>query len=245
MKNIFIIVFFVFGMISNIHSQSARSSFRTAERRINVDSLAEAKVLYLFDGFKKAVVYYPEREYAEFLINYRLLHDEISVKFTDSSTKALGTEKLFDSIIVDKRKFVYKQKVGYLEDFNSKHDLFIKHKTDYTMTELKPGAYGEASSTSAAQSVSVMAAGHRLPGELGKLVMLENTSGNEVQVTLTYTPKLGIVKNNEFIQINSRRGLNKYFPENKSEIKTFLRKNKISFSQRTDIIKLIEFLNNF
>lgn len=244
MKNIFIIVFFVFGMISNIHSQSARSSFRTAERRINVDSLAEAKVLYLFDGFKKAVVYYPEREYAEFLINYRLLHDEISVKFTDSSTKALGTEKLFDSIIVDKRKFVYKQKVGYLEDFNSKHDLFIKHKTDYSMTEIKQGAYGDASATAAVQSVSVMAAEHSLAGET-RNVTLENTSGNEVQVTLTYIPKFGIVKNNEFIQINSRRGLNKYFPENKSEIKTFLRKNKISISKRTDIIKLIEFLNNF
>ncbi len=228
-----------------ILAQTHRSTFRTNDATIELEEEANTSVVYLFSDFMPAVIYYPG-EYAQMNINYRLLMDEIIALDERGETKALTTREKFDSIVVNNdMRLVFHNRFGYLEKPPARNKrFFIKHQSTYTMNEIVPGAYGQASPTSSAQSVNVLAGRENFSvASRGERLRLENTTGNEVQVNIVARPTLGLIINNDFNIINSRRDLNRLFPDHRSEIRSFLRSERISFDERLDLLKLVEFLD--
>lgn len=245
-KNKFLITTVLLLMsVQIISAQTHRSTFRTNDASIELELEASPRVIYLFPEFMPAVIYYPE-QYAEMNINYRLLMDEIIALDERGETKALATREKFDSIIINNdMRLVFHHRFGYLEKPPAQNKrFFIKHQSTYTMNEIVPGAYGQASPTSSAQSVNILAGRENFSvGSRGERLRLENTTGNEVQVNIVARPTLGLIINNEFNIINSRRDLNRLFPDHRSEIRSFLRSERISFDERLDLLKLVEFLD--
>ncbi|MFW5724824.1 MAG: hypothetical protein ACOCX0_00150 [Bacteroidota bacterium] len=224
-------------------AQTYRNNFRTNEASIELEELASPEVVFLFRKFQPAIIYYPT-EKVEMNINYRLFQDEIISEAPGGETRALSTRRLFDSIVVNDMLLIYDKNYGYVEKVRTQEKtFFIKYQSLYTMNEITQGAYGQASPAASAESVNVLA-GRESGNLISDRVTLENTTGNEVQVNIIFQPTMGLIEENQFEQISSRRDLNKLFPDHRSAIRSFLRKEKISFDERMDLIKLAKFLES-
>lgn len=229
---------------SFIFSQSYRGSFRTSERVIELEEQAENRFVYLFDEFQKAVLYV-QNEAKELRINYRLLRDEFLVLDENGTWKALSRELRFDSLVVDdKMTFVYHPQHGYFEKLSlrGRSIFYIKYQTTYSMQEIRQGAYGDAPSSAAVESVSILAGQNHVMSGSGELLLVENVSGNPVRVNLHRFPTLVFLQNGAFLSLNTRRDLTRNFPNYDSDIRRFLRQERIAFDQRDDLRKLAAFI---
>ncbi len=225
----------------SVWSQTHRSTFQSTEKVIDIEEKADPKVVFLFDNFKSAKIYYPDK-YAELDINYRLLRDEVIVKTDESKVKTLSTRDKFDSILVNNMNFIYNDNFGYLEKIDKDGDFYIKHVTTYITDVVMQGAYGEASpSSSVAKATDAQVGRSRKRGGI-RPYEFENTAQNPIRVTLTYRPKLAMIVDDELITFRTRRNLNDVFSDYRSEIRRYVRSENISFDQREDLIRLSEYL---
>lgn len=241
MKNLIVLTLFLAGFCLKSNAQTQRSSFRTTESTIELEELSSPEVVFLFRDFQPAIIYY-SGEKVEMKINYRLFQDEIISEGPGGEIRALSTRRLFDSIAVNDMLLIYDRNYGYVEKVRTgKETFFIKYQSLYTMNEIQQGAYGQASPAASAESVNVLAG--KESNLRNERVTLENTTGNEVQVNIVSKPTLGLIQGEQFQQINSRRDLNRLFPDHKSEIRSFLRQENISFDERKDLLKLALFLD--
>ncbi len=236
----FFSIFFFSSFI--LHAQTLRTSFRSEERVIDLEKNAGQEFLYLFDSFRQAHVYYPG-EYAVFNMNLNILNDQMIIERPGEENQVLSPGRI-DSIQIDDKTFIHHRRFGYLEIISGKTQKFhVKYHTSYTMQEIRQGAYGDAPATAAVQSVNILAGQAHTLTDIGEFLYLENQSGNPVRVSLVSRPTFGIIKNNEFITIESRRALNRLYPDHRSEIRSFLRDNDIEFDIRSDLIKLAVFID--
>lgn len=229
-----------------VAAQSKHHTFRTNERNIRVEEKASPDVVFMFNDFQPATVYYPDEVLVQLRLNYRLIRDEMIVIGERGDVKSLATGRRLDSLIVNNMVFVYHNIFGFLEKVPGieQNNFFIKHQSTYSMSEIRQGAYGKASPSASVQNVSTISGANRsgarqVPGE----TLLENVSGNEVEVVVIRKPQLGYMKDNVLRSANSRRELQALFPEHSSEIRSFLRKERISFDRREDLIKVAQFLS--
>lgn len=227
-----------------MQGQTHRSSFRTSERTINIEDRAEKKFVYLFNDFVPAIAYVGSDEKA-FMINYRLLQDEIIVKDENGQTKALSKDLKLDSLVVGAMTFIRHNRFGFLEKVAAgEKTYYIKYQTTFSMEEIRQGAYGDAPATAAVQSVNVLAGQSQGINTMGEHILLENVSGNPVRVNLVSGPSFGYIDGADFIVVSSRRDLNRIYPDRSAEIRSFLRKEDIALDVREDLLKLVSFLDS-
>jgi len=225
-----------------LQAQTHRTSFRSEERVIDLEKNVGQKFLYLFDSFRQAHVYYPG-EYTVFNMNLNILNDQMIIERPGEDNQLLSTSRI-DSIQIDGKTFIHHRRFGYLEIISgNSQDFYIKYYTSYTMQEIKQGAYGDAPATAAVQSVNILAGQTHTLTDTGEFLYLENQLGNPVRVSLVSGPTFGIIKDNEFVSIDSRRTLNRLYPDDRTQIRSFLRDNDIEFDVRSDLIKLAFFID--
>lgn len=248
MKFILSIILCAFVAVYQSDAQTERSSVRTSDQTIDIEKMVDSTLVYLFDNYIKAKAYYSNQQ-MDVELNYRLLVDEFIVRSSGSSYQTLNSKNLDSIITVDNRYFSFKPEIGFVEKIDDKENrFFIKFQTTFTMTEMKPGAYGNASPTASTQSVQHLGrlGGHAGHTHTSRDFYLQNSSGNEVQINLTSRPLFIIYHDNEYKNIRSRRDLTRIFPRNKrSEINSYIKNEDISFDVRNDLIKLAHFLEKF
>lgn len=223
-------------------AQTHRTSFRSQERSINLEENAEKHFFYLFDDFQDARIYYPG-QVSEARLNMNILNDQMILQRPGQDDQVLATTRRFDSIKINDQTFIHHRRFGYLEILQgARQNFYIKYHTSYSMQEIRQGAYGDAPATAAVQSVNVLAGQAHTMSETGEFLFLENQSGNPVRVSLLSRPTFGMIVGNEFVDFDSRRALNRQFPDHRSPIRSFLRNNDIEFDKREDLIQLAAFL---
>lgn len=235
-------LFFAFNQAT---AQTNRSTIKTSNQKINIEKEADSSVVYLFNNYQTAIAYYG-KHFIELEINYRLLSDEIIALQDDSSFKALVTKDLDSIVTRDSRIFVFRETIGFLEKTSPNSNLFfIKYRTTYTLTELKPGAYGNASPTASTQSVQHLgrlghSAGH---SRTARDFYLDNPTGNDVQIDLTSKPILILLHDNQFKTIGSMRELIRLFDRTeRSEIRNYIKDNNIAFDNRNSLVQLSRYI---
>lgn len=226
-----------------VNGQTYTTNFRTTDKNIKVEENVEDKYIWLFDDFKKAIIHV-DNKYSEYWVNYKLTIDAFVAKDEDGNSQILSQNFNMDSLVIEDRVFIYHPQYRYLEKLEENGNAYyIKYQTTYMLEEIKQGGYGDALASASVQSVNILAGqGEGIPTR-GNSLYLPNASGNPVSVHLTTNPVFGVILNDTFETIDSRRDLIKTFPYRKSEIRTFLRRNKIKFDVRDDIITLIGFLS--
>ncbi len=241
-KNYYLFVFLILAK-SAVYSQTHTTNFRTTEKNIKVEENVEDRYIWLFDEFKKSVIYV-ENEYSKYMMNYKLTTDVFVAKDESGNSKMLSEDLKIDSMIIEDRVFIFHPQFRYLERLGSfSNTYYIKYRTTYVLEEIKQGGYGDALASASVQSINILAGqGEGIPTR-GNFLHLSNTSGNPVRVHLTTGPLLGVIIGGNFKTIQRRRDLIRLYPENKSSIKLFLRENKVKFDVREDIITLIDFLS--
>ena len=97
----------------------------------------------------------------------------------------------------------------------------------------KEGAYGQMSSTASIESVDTYYSG----SQTYKLTQ-------KSAITLRKKRALFFIgdNNNNFLPA-SKKNITKMFSEKKAAIKSFIKENKIAFSNEDDLVKLIDFLS--
>jgi hypothetical protein len=221
-----------------------QSRFRTTDARVNLEEKADTTTLFLFSRFRDAVVYYPS-EFANLKLNYRILNDEMIALDANGNIKAINPNTGFDSIVVEGRVFIYMAGLGYLEKIRGINlPLYIRMQGSYTMNEIVVGAYGSTPASAATKNYNSIDNPHATRMNIDPTKNIQNASGNEVEFIVESGPVLGIARNNTFEPIQSRRDIQKLFPESASELRSFLRSEQISFDNRLDLIKVGKFMDD-
>lgn len=228
-----------------VYSQTLRTTFRTSDQNINLENHASQDYFYLYNDYKKGVVYFPDG-YMETVFNLDLFRNHMLTKNSKGKPKVLNPHsKKPDSIRVGDQLFIYDNTHGFVELLKHEEDYtyFIKYRTDYRAEELSPGAYGSAPTTSSTQRVSVQAI-QSGTGYDRQPLTLQNRSSNEVRITLTSGPVFLVKNNNEYTEVKSRRDLRRQFSLSRRDVRRFTRSENINFDERLDIIKLTSFIED-
>ncbi len=243
MKNIRLYVLIILvSTTSALKGQVITDSFRSKQQNINIEENAKDQVVYLFNDYQSAVVYYPGEKLAQMQINYRLLADEMIIQGRRGSNQSLATGKKFDSLRVRDMTFIHHPEFGFLEKlefYGSK--FYIKHQSTYYKQDVQRGGYGQAPPSASTQNVNVIATQHRNIAYSDDM-LLRNERGNEVEVRVTYKPLFGIVDNGEFIAFTSNRRLRRHFREHRSEIRSFIREHNIDLDKAKDMRTIAKYL---
>lgn len=236
-----LVLFMTTGILS---AQSLRTSFRTSARTIDIEELADSRVVYLFDEYQEGQVYLSGGRTSTMKLNYRLLVDDMVAINDRGESRSIIRGAAFDSLRINDMLFIYHRTYGYLEKFlHDGKEFYIKHQSTHSMDEVIQGGYGQAPASSSTQRINLISAsnlGSR--GPQGRDISLENLSGAEMEIVITRRPLIVHVLDGDFVTFTTRRQVNRAFPDHRSEVRSFFRRNSISFDEREDLIKLGEFL---
>ena len=243
----YVTLLFMLFLLQGLYGQIHRASFQSIERDIDLEQLADPKVVYLFEDFQKARVYYPDGKIVEMNLNYRLLVDDMIVKTERRGIQSMIRGDVFDSIRINDMLFVFDRKLGFIEKFENHGDaFFIKHQSTYTQDEVVRGAYGQPTPSASTQAVNIVSASS-VAGRTGQHITdltVQNLSGGEVQINILRRPIFIYFIDGVPETIINRRQLNRLFSGHRSEIRAFLRNESISFDERDDLIRLGNFLTS-
>jgi hypothetical protein len=226
-----------------IQAQTRKSIFRTMDHSVNIDEKADSTVIFLFDKFTPAVVYYPE-EIAYLDINYKIFTDEMIAIHPQKDAMVLSTEVKFDSIIVANKVFIYHPIHGYLQKLDSSLPLYIKIQGDYVMNEITQGAYGSNPASASMRNYNSIDNRIAITGNFDPLKNIQNTSGNEVEFTVTSQPTLVYLQDNKMTTIKNRKSVPDVFGIKSAAVRSFVRSENIDFDNTDDLIQLARFIED-
>ena len=244
MKKTALLLFFIAISTSSLDAQMLRENFVSADREIRIEEEASFEMKNLFPGYLDGIVYNNQKETSRQL-NYHVLFDLFYAADRRGTRVFLKPEGI-DSIRVNNLLFMFYIGYGYFEVVTREHGLTLlrKHGVDISSESLTVGAYGSTARSQSAQSVQSLVR----PGMgdfADRTVKLENPAGQELHVTVRRIVYFSLLtENGDPVRINSRRSLQREFPEFRLEIRTFLRQNNTDFDQEQDMIELTRFLGS-
>lgn len=196
-----------------------------------MDVLTPADVLFN-PQFTDGKVFFRDGTVVAAKLNYNCLFDEIHFIDPKGDTLALANEKTISYISIDKDTFYYEQ--GYLRLLAGNHVARLAEKQVWRVGGNKVnGAFNTTSTTSAITSYTSY-----------------NTAGSRYSLAINEDVDLRKVRNYYFADNNNRfvqagkKNLLMLFPKAQRQIERYLEENKVDFTKREDLEKVIQFLEH-
>jgi hypothetical protein len=188
--------------------------------------------MYRYSQFAEGKAFYKNGGITESRFNYNYLTNRILFINPKGDTLELSNGEDFEKIAIRSDTFCYYNK-GFIQQLthHTTYNLFLKTSLRYNGRE-KKGAYGGYSSTSASTSISDMYVSVG-PG-VGKL-----TSDENIMYSFGHSYYLS-GKYGTFYPA-SKKGIYELLPKHQKEIKEFLQTNKIDFTKKDDMEKLLDY----
>ena len=164
------------------------------------------------------------------MLNYNTLTQEMVFKQGEQYL-AIADPVSVDTIFLNGEKFIYANNLFYEVGVNAPVSLYIQHASDIISSGTETG-FGKTQ-TSAANGLTDLKSS-------GKAYSLSLTNEYSIRNKTNYFLK----KDGNFIAVNNLKSVKKIFPEKEAAIDVYAKQNKISFKDRDDVIKLIEFSNS-
>lgn len=162
------------------------------------------------------------------LFNYNLLYDKIQF-INHGDTLEMSNPTLFDSILIDKQVFFYRQEYGFLEQVAASGSINLVKKTSIKIKPMSVGAYDGATTTSAINKVNTYTTGFNV----------YNFTVNE-DVAIKESVDWYWMNTNGDIKKATKNNLFLFLPESKQKkAQAFMKENKISFAKEEDLARLI------
>lgn len=243
MKKSIILLSLLFFMISYgfCQTQPRAETIRTTNEEIMVNELASFHMQYLMDEFTQGIIYFSEKGPAEGKINYNILMDAIQYYDDQGELLTVPADEPLDSVELADHVLIPFDK-GIIEVFHTESGpLLLRRIIIYKLEKLVRGAYGSVERTSAVDQVSSISG----RGVLGQDFRVTNPSKEEMELLLRYQQKYYFpASDDQYIELSSRRNVQRAFPEHHSKIKSFIRKNKIDFDSTESLKQLASFLHS-
>jgi hypothetical protein len=189
------------------------------------------KDIYRFPEFKSGTVYFYDDRKIDAPLNYNLLTQTVQFISPNNDTLSLADEKEIKAIGIDGHYYLYRD--GYYEVKNAfGKNKFLARQSIRIANIKKIGAYG--------QTVE------------GGANTYTNFSNGATDVTLMVNTKTTLLKEetyffadeNNGISSASKKSLLKLLSKNEDTVGNFIEANAIDFKKKTDIEKLIAYLNS-
>jgi hypothetical protein len=185
---------------------------------------------YVFDDFKQGNVKQKDGNIYCTLLNYNTLTEEM-IFVSNGTNLALDKIEIIDSVIIDNHIYIPKDKAFYEQIMAGKISLFIQHKSEL-QTKGNQVGYGGTSLISSTSKMSSLSSS-------GLVYNLKLPSEYTIEDNSHYWIKY----NNKYFEIANEKDLRKIFVTFEQEIKSFIKSNKVKFTEEMDVCKLVEYLN--
>jgi len=164
-------------------------------------------------------------------LNYNTVSEKMVFE-RDGNLYDMISLELVDTVFLQNSKFVQTGGAFYEILFNGPVTMFIQHKNDVVRPGT-PSGYGGTSQVSATTQLSSvkLSSGYynlKIPSDMSL-----------ISKTAYWVRKDGAM--DKFL--NERQFL-KLFPDNRDELKQYIKSNRIKFTKKTDLIRLVEYCNN-
>lgn len=240
MKNIFLAVLVSLVFFSQTVVGQRTQKITTSASRIKVEALADSSLVYLFPGLVDAEVTLQSGRTNPAKINYNILLDRMEIQ-TRGGILQLETNNIVN-LKAEGSTFVFRKGKGFLEEISGGDlPLYLKREIRVSAQPIRRGAYGGNDRTS---SIEVLTNFSVSDGSFGQTITLENCGGQEMEIILRANEYFAIEKGDQMIRLNNARQLQRDLPQYGSALRDFLRNENINFSNRTDLIKLVNFLES-
>jgi len=165
-------------------------------------------------------------------LNYSILLNEMQFIAPPADTFSIADGENIRYVFIESDTFLFDN--GYLELFYQEGFIRVAQKQYVKFIGIeKQDAYGMTSSTAAIETYrSLQSDGISYNLTVGEDVKLRKI--NQYYIS---------IENSKFYPV-TKRNLKKLFPQNKNEIKTFLKQNSVNLENRQDLLKLTAFLQN-
>lgn len=226
-KFVFIICSILF---LNISLAAQKNKLIVVKAGRNVGDYFPVEERYRFPEFSAGKAVFRSGVFSEARFNYNLLQNEMEFIQT-RDTLTIVNKKDVRYIVVSADTFYYDN--GYIEIISG-GPLKVGMKKYYKLNDVqKTDSYGIASSGSSRESYSGLSTN-------GNFYKLKATSDMIFQKNIEYylSPKPG-----EFIPFR-KNSVIKLFPAKESEIKSYLKTNKVDFDSQDDLLKFAGYLNS-
>jgi hypothetical protein len=164
------------------------------------------------------------------MLNYNTITEKM-VYEKETKYYDLVNSEMVDTIFLKNSKFVPVGKVFYEVLLDAPVTLFVQHKGEL-MSPGMPAAYGGTSQVSSTKYMSSV-------GLEGGYYNLKLPS----EYTVKSEPVYWIRKDNNMYSFINERQFLKLFPEKEKELKQYIKQYHIKFDTLTNIVKLIEHIN--
>lgn len=185
---------------------------------------------FLFPGFGNAIVKMRNAELHSMLMNFNTVSEKMVYKKNDRLYD-LVNEEMVDTIYLQDSKFVPTGGVFYEVLWNDQIPFYVSYKGVLLPPGTKAG-YGvnsQVSNTKLRTSFDTSSGNYNL----------ELPSDYKVQINLTYLFR----KDDLLLSFTNERQLLKIAPEKASELKQFIKNNKIKFTELADMRNLAKYYN--
>ncbi len=224
-------------------AQKTHESFRTRQEAVQVEEMATPEIQHLFTESEEATIYRTDREVKR-QVNYNVLLDLFYYYTGRGDHIEFINPEETDSIRVDDRLFVHYPDAGYFEyiPVEGEQFLLLKHELDVDTENLAVGAYGTADHTASVGNVRSL---QGAPGaHANRTMLLENPGGQEIRVTLNRRERFHVLQDGVPVNIGNRRALQRAFDEHSRDIRRFVRREDIDFSDARDMVRTLEYIQS-
>lgn len=235
MKQAFLVLLLFQVMIIPVSLAQKSQTLTLKGEQILLEEAADSSLIYLFPGMESARVTLTNGETFSANINYNILADEMKTQ----ARRGIQTIDPRQVVLVEVAGsfFTYHQGEGYVEiKYEGKFPLFQKRRIQISAIPLVRGPYQTKDRTS-----SIDQATYIQTGPSGQLYLL-NRSDGELEVTLRFNEYFLIGKGETLVKVTNQRQLLRDFPENRRELRDYLRRENTDLSKPEDLLKLVKFL---
>jgi hypothetical protein len=194
-----------------------------------METLASADVFY-YPKFIAGKVFFKDGSKSEARLNYNSLLDEMQFIDAKKDTLSLADENTIAFIAFDKDVFYYDKGYVRLVTGNQVAKLAVK-QVWRVVDKRKSGVYNTTSPASSSTSFS----SYFVYGKQHDLIV--NQELDMVKVEQYY---LG--DKNNHILVAAKKNLLMLFPKEREELESFLKDNKINFTDKEDLEKIVAFM---
>lgn len=165
------------------------------------------------------------------LLNYNLITEKM-IFLQKEQVYDLLNQGTIDTIYLNGSKFIPYGKVFYEVFPGSKVSLFIQHK-GRILSPPKPAAYGGTSEVSSSTYLTRI--------DLGAgIYNMKLEEGLRVK----YDPIYWVKSEDDMSSFNNEKLFLKIFPGKETDLKLFIKKNKLKLDKKEDVVKLVQYAND-
>jgi hypothetical protein len=186
---------------------------------------------YLYPDFSTCRVKMKAGKDLTLMLNYNLITEKM-VFFQKENVYDMLNQSSVDTIFFKETKFIPYEKVFFEVFPAAQVTLFIQHR-GRLQDPGKPAAYGGTSQVSSSTYISRL--------DMGGSIYNMKLDGN---IIVKYDPKFWVKLNGSMFSFTGEKQFLKIFPGKEATIKQFIKKNKLRFDKREDLLKIWGFCND-